>query len=469
MKPRVVIVGGGFGGLNAAKSLAGADVDLTLIDRTNHHLFQPLLYQVATAALSPAEIAVPIRSILKKQANVKVILGQVDAISKEHMTVEVRDQGLVSFDCLIVATGARHSYFGRNEWEQFAPGLKSIADSLQIREKILLSFERAEVADDPVKQKEYLTFVIVGGGPTGVEMAGAIAEIAQRGVPGEFRHIDTRQTRIILAQRNDRILPGFSPKLSREAKESLESLGVEVRLNCPVTNLSADGVQICEDWVCTPNIIWAAGNMASPLLMTLDVPLDRGGRVIVEPDLSIPGNPDIFVIGDAAHLEDETGDTLPALGAVAAQQGRYVGKIIRRNIPKGERANFHYRDYGMLATVGRAKAVARIWKIELSGLTAWLLWALVHIRYLIGFRNKIVVMVHWMWAYMSSQWAARLITNRSFGMTLFDCRFCRNGQLEEPGSSLSGEMKPKSIGCLVCHGTDCHECVNEMGVCVSCQ
>lgn len=416
MKPKVVIVGGGFGGLNAAKTLAGADVDLLLIDRTNHHLFQPLLYQIATAALSPAEIAVPIRTILKKQKNTRVIMGEVDAIHKEEMKVEVRNEGLIPFDYLIVATGSRHSYFGRrNEWEQFAPGLKSLADALEIREKILLSFERAEVEDDPARQAAYLTFVIVGGGPTGVEMAGSIAEVAFRDVSGEFRRADTRKTRIILVEKAERILPAYPPKLSRAALKSLEHLGVEVRLDCQVTDIAEHGVRLCEDWVKTPNVIWAAGNKASSLLGTLEVPLDNAGRVIVEPDLSIRGYPGIFVIGDAARLDDDNGLPLPGLAAVAAQQGRHVGEIIRRSTPKEKRPHFKYRDYGLMATIGRAKAVARIWKIELSGLPAWLLWSLVHIRYLIGFRNKLVVMVEWIWAYMRSSRAARLITNRSFG------------------------------------------------------
>lgn len=416
MKPKVVIVGGGFGGLNAAKTLAGADVDLLLIDRTNHHLFQPLLYQIATAALSPAEIAVPIRTILKKQKNTRVIMGEVDAIHKEEMKVEVRNEGLIPFDYLIVATGSRHSYFGRrNEWEQFAPGLKSLADALEIREKILLSFERAEVEDDPARQAAYLTFVIVGGGPTGVEMAGSIAEVAFRDVSGEFRRADTRKTRIILVEKAERILPAYPPKLSRAALKSLEDLGVEVRLDCQVTDIAEHGVRLCEDWVKTPNVIWAAGNKASSLLGTLEVPLDNAGRVIVEPDLSIRGYPGIFVIGDAARLDDDNGLPLPGLAAVAAQQGRHVGEIIRRSTPKEKMPHFKYRDYGLMATIGRAKAVARIWKIELSGLPAWLLWSLVHIRYLIGFRNKLVVMVEWIWAYMRSSRAARLITNRSFG------------------------------------------------------
>lgn len=416
MKPKVVIVGGGFGGLNAAKTLAGADVDLLLIDRTNHHLFQPLLYQIATAALSPAEIAVPIRTILKKQKNTRVIMGEVDAIHKEEMKVEVRNEGLIPFDYLIVATGSRHSYFGRrNEWEQFAPGLKSLADALEIREKILLSFERAEVEDDPARQAAYLTFVIVGGGPTGVEMAGSIAEVAFRDVSGEFRRADTRKTRIILVEKAERILPAYPPKLSRAALKSLEHLGVEVRLDCQVTDIAEHGVRLCEDWVKTPNVIWAAGNKASSLLGTLEVPLDNAGRVIVEPDLSIRGYPGIFVIGDAARLDDDNGLPLPGLAAVAAQQGRHVGEIIRRSTPKEKMPHFKYRDYGLMATIGRAKAVARIWKIELSGLPAWLLWSLVHIRYLIGFRNKLVVMVEWIWAYMRSSRAARLITNRSFG------------------------------------------------------
>lgn len=414
MKPKIVIIGGGFAGLNAAKSLAKKDVEIILIDKTNHHLFQPLLYQVATAALSPGEIAVPIRAILKRQKNVKVILREVGAISKTENKVYLKNKDSYAFDYLIIATGARHSYFGKNEWEKFAPGLKNITDALKIRERMLLSFERAEAEDDPQKQKAYLTFVIVGGGPTGVEMAGSIAEIAHQTMLGDFRNINTNQTRIVLVEGQKNVLSFFPSDLCEVAYKDLTQMGVEVRTNTQVTNITDAGVQIGEEWVWTPNIIWAAGNIASPLLKTLDVPLDKSGRAIVENDLSIAGFENIFVIGDAAHTNDGDGQPLPALASVAVQQGKHIGKIISQDLAQKPRTSFCYKDYGTMATIGRARAVAQIKSMKFSGFIAWFLWCFVHIMLLIGFRNKAVVMSEWMWSYITRQRAARLITDRSY-------------------------------------------------------
>ena len=408
---RVVIIGGGFGGLNAAKMLAKTAVDVILIDRTNHHLFQPLLYQVATGALSPGEIAEPIRAIFKRQKNVRVIMREVITIDNREQKVVLKNKETIDFDYLIVATGARHSYFGHDEWEKYAPGLKTVTDGLKIRERILLSFERAEVTQDAAKQNAYLTFVIVGAGPTGVEMAGAISEIAHKTILEDFRNINPTRTRVLLVEGCDCVLPSYSPILSQNALESLQGLGVEVRLHTRVSNITVDGVQVGEEWIYTPNVIWAAGNVASPLLKTLKVELDKAGRVMVEFDLSIPGYPNIFVIGDAAHCRYE-GEPLPGVAPVAIQQGKYVAQIIRRSLAGEKRTPFQYKDRVMMATIGRAKAVARVGRMESSGFLAWLAWGLVHIMFLIGFRNKVLVMTEWMWAYITYQRAARLITDR---------------------------------------------------------
>lgn len=412
LKPKVVIVGGGFGGLNAAKALAKTAVDVILIDRTNHHLFQPLLYQVATAALSPGEIAEPIRAIFKRQKNVLVIMIEVIAIDKQEQKVVLNNKETIDFDYLILAPGASHSYFGHYEWEKYAPGLKTVTDALKIRERILLSFERAEMTQDAAKRKAYLTFVVVGAGPTGVEMAGAITEIACKTLLEDFRNINPIETRVLLVEGCDRVLPSYSPKLSQHALESLQQLGVEVKLNTRVSNITTDGVQVGDEWIYTPNVIWAAGNVTSPLVKTLKVDLDKAGRVMVDPDLSIPGYPNIFVIGDAAHCHNESGP-LPGLAPVAIQQGKHVAQIIRCSLAGENRTPFQYKDRGMMATIGRAKAVALLGRMEYSGLLAWLAWCLVHIMFLISFRNKVLVMMEWMWAYITYQRAARLITDRT--------------------------------------------------------
>lgn len=409
---KVVILGGGFGGLNAAKTLGGTKFDVWLIDKTNHHLFQPLLYQVASASLSPADIAVPIREILSAYENITVLMGQVEKINKENKEIVLQNGDRISYEYLIVGLGARHSYFGREDWEQFAPGLKTLSDALTIRERILLSFEKAERCDSISEAKKYLNFVIIGGGPTGVEMAGAIAEIAYETMLKNFRRIDTTKTKIYLIEGSPHILPVYPEKLSQKAQGYLEHFGIHVITGKRVTNVTKEGVTIENLFIPSENMLWAAGNQASAVLKTLDVPLDRQGRVIVDPDLSIPNHPEIFVIGDAACAMDRKGKPLPPLAPVAVQQGRYVGHILRKRLPKAERPPFYYLDKGTMATIGKTKAIGMFGKIQFSGFIAWLAWCFVHILYLIGFRNRLSVLIRWLFSYFSSQRGARLI-NRS--------------------------------------------------------
>ncbi|HEY4255501.1 MAG TPA: NAD(P)/FAD-dependent oxidoreductase [Chlamydiales bacterium] len=409
---KVVILGGGFGGLNVAKTLGSTKFDVWLIDKTNHHLFQPLLYQVASASLSPADIAVPIREILSAHENVTVLMGQVEKIDKEKKEIVLQNGDRVSYEYLVVALGARHSYFGRDDWEEFAPGLKTLPDALRIRERILLSFEKAERCDSISEAKKYLNFVIIGGGPTGVEMAGAIAEIAYETMLKNFRRIDTTKTKIYLVEGSPHILPVYPEKLSQKAQSYLEHFGVQVITGKRVTNVTKEGVTIENLFIPSENMLWAAGNQASPILKTLDAPLDRQGRVLVDPDLSIPNHPEIFVIGDAACAMDRKGKPLPALAPVAVQQGRYVGQILRKRLPKEERPPFNYLDKGTMATIGKTKAIGMFGKIQFSGFIAWLAWCFVHILYLIGFRNRLSVLIRWLFSYFSSQRGARLI-NRS--------------------------------------------------------
>lgn len=411
-RKHVVIVGGGFGGINAAKKLKKADVDITLIDKTNHHLFQPLLYQVATAALSPGDIAVPIRAMLGKGKGMKVLLGNVTAVNREKQFVELENGRRVDFDYLILAPGAQYNYFGNQEWSEHAPGLKTIGDALQIRERILLSLEKAEQLEDPKLREPYLTYVIIGGGPTGVEMAGAIGEIAKRNMMRDYNTFSRNETRIFLVEAAPRILNGYPESLSEKAQNTLEEMGVRVLTNTPVTEIGENSVSFSEGTIETPNIIWAAGVAASPLLSSLDTRQDRTGRVHVEEDLSIPGSRNIFVIGDAAHKEDSEGNPLPALAPVAIQQGKYMGKMIAKEIKGGEREPFHYTDKGTMATIGRAKAVADIRGFTFSGFFAWILWSIVHIFFLIGFRNRFRVFVEWMWHYFTFKRGVRLITDR---------------------------------------------------------
>ncbi len=406
---KIVILGGGFGGLNAAKALGNSKFDVWLIDRTNHHLFQPLLYQVASAALSPGDIAVPIREILSPYPNITVLMGDVIAIDKEKKHVVLRNGDRLGFEHLIVSLGARHSYFGNDSWEEFAPGLKTLKDALQIRERILISFEKAERCDSISEAKKYLNFVIIGGGPTGVEMAGAIAEIANETLLKNFRRIDTTKTKIYLVEGSSHILPVYPENLSNKARLYLEHFGVNVITGKRVTNVTKEGVTIEEMMIPAENILWAAGNQASSVLKTLEVPLDRQGRASVDADLSLAGYPDIFIIGDSACALDKQGKPLPALAPVAVQQGRFVADILRKKLSKNQRPAFCYRDKGTMATIGKTKAIGMFGKVQFSGLLAWFAWCFVHVLYLIGFRNRMAVLSQWLFSYFSSQKGARLI------------------------------------------------------------
>lgn len=406
---KVVILGGGFGGLNAAKALGNSNVDVWLVDQTNHHLFQPLLYQVASAALSPGDIAVPIREILSGYENITVIMGEAVRIDKEKKVIEFRNGDRMGFDYLILAVGARHSYFGHPEWEVFAPGLKTLNDALKIRERILISFEKAERCDSISEAKKYLNFVIIGGGPTGVEMAGAIAEIAYETMLKNFRRIDVTKTKIYLIEGSSHILPVYPERLSEKAKQYLERMGVQVITSKRVTEVNSEGVMVENTFIPAHNILWAAGNQASPLLQTLDIPLDRQGRAIVEKDLSVPGSPNIFVIGDAAAAMDQKGKPLPGLAPVAVQQGRFVAMLLRKRVPKEDRPPFHYFDKGSMATIGKTKAICQFRKLQFSGFLAWLAWCFIHVLYLIGFRNRFAVLSEWLFSYFTSRRGARLI------------------------------------------------------------
>lgn len=408
--PRVVILGAGFGGLTAATGLRKAPLSITVIDRRNYHLFQPLLYQVATAALSPADIATPIRAILRHQKNTEVLLARVVDIDKDRREVVLDDRRL-PYDHLIVATGARHAYFGHDEWESFAPGLKKIDDATELRRRILLAFEQAEMAMDEATRHRLLTFVVIGGGPTGVEMAGAIAEVAKMALARDFRHIDPRQARTILIEAGPRILAAFPPKLSAKAERALRRLGVEVRTGAAVTGCDAEGVQLGAERILSTCIVWGAGVAASPAAKWLEAEHDRAGRVMVGPDLTLPGHPEIFVIGDTAHALGADGKPLPGVAPVAKQQGQHVAKTIHARLTgRPAPRPFRYRNLGNLATIGRKAAVADFGWLRVSGRLAWLLWGLVHIYFLIGFRNRVAVLLDWLWAYVTFQRGARLIT-----------------------------------------------------------
>jgi NADH dehydrogenase len=408
-KPHVVIVGGGFGGLEVARTLRDANVHITLIDRNNHHLFQPLLYQVATAGLSPADIAAPIRNILRKQEDAEVIMAEVTGVDKDRHRVLMGDRS-IEYDYLVLATGSRDGYFGHDEWEQYAPGLKSIPEATDIRRRILLAFEQAETAADDSQRHEQLTFVLVGGGPTGVEMSGAIAELAHKALAADFRHIDPRMARIILIEAGPRILPSFSEDLSHRSKKALERLGVEVREGQRVEAVDADGVTVAGERIACKNVIWAAGVQASPAGEWLGAETDRNGRVKVLDDCRIADHPEIFVIGDTATMQ-QNGKPLPGVAPVAIQQGHYVGRAIIRRLEREPGSGpFVYFDKGNLATVGRAFAVLEVGKIKMSGFLAWVAWLAIHIFFLIGFRNRAVVIIQWAWAYITYQRGARLIT-----------------------------------------------------------
>lgn len=412
---RVVIIGGGFGGISLAKTLAKAPVEVILIDQKNHHVFQPLLYQVATAVLSPADIAAPIRHILSKQKNAQVVLSKVTGIDLEAKKVSL-ESGEVSFDWLVLAAGATHSYFGHPEWETVAPGLKSLEDATVLRRKILLAFERAEYEPNEKTREADLTFAIVGGGPTGVELAGAIKEIAAKTIVKEFRNIDTRSARVILVEGMERILPQMQPASSEKAKQALEAMGVEVRTKTLVTQITEEGLTFGDQFLPVKNVFWAAGVQASGLGKFLNVPMERNGRVIVGPDLSIPDHPQVFVIGDMASAKSaDTGKPVPGVAQGALQMGKYLGKMIRRET-SGQaepRKPFSYFDKGTMATIGRSRAVAEVWKANFSGFFAWLLWSGLHVAYLITFRNRIAVMIAWIFQWFASDREVRLITGET--------------------------------------------------------
>ena len=406
---QVVIIGAGFGGLNAAKSLANqSEFSVTIIDKTNHHLFQPLLYQVATAALSPGDIAMPVREIFRNNKNIKTLMATVSAINRNDKVVILEDHQRISYDYLIVAPGSRHAYFGHPEWENFSPGLKTLDDALHIREMILTAFELAENETDKARIESLLTFVIIGAGPTGIEMAGAIAEIAHQSLKSHFRSIDPANARVILIEGGSQVLNSYPVKLADYAKATLEKKKVTILLNTRVTGVTNEGVRMEDGFIGTHNIIWAAGNQASPLLQSLDVPCDKQGRVVVQSDLSLAVDPNIFVVGDGACCF-ENGKPLPAIAAVAVQQGKYVANIIRKKIPAEKRPAFHYTDRGMMANIGKFDALVLSGPLQSSGLFAWLAWCFVHIYFLIGFRAKMIVFMHWVFYFFKGQRNVRLI------------------------------------------------------------
>ena len=408
-KPQVVIVGAGFGGLEAAKKLIDEPVRMTVIDRTNHHLFQPLLYQIATAALSPADIAAPIRGILGRGKNTEVILAEVKSVNVEARTVNIGERE-IKYDYLILATGARHSYFGHDEWEKLAPGLKSLEDAVEIRRRLLLAFEYAEKLTDEAAKKAAMTFVIIGGGPTGVEMAGAIAEIARFTLARDFKHIDPSSARVVLVEGDKRVLSAFPEDLSAKALEQLKELGVEVHTGIHATNLTEAGLQVGDEYIPCRVKIWAAGNVASFVGKTTGAEIDRAGRVIVNNDLTIPGHPEVQVIGDLANFSHDGGKPLPGVSPVAMQQGRHAARNILAMMEGESPEPFHYWDKGSMATIGRNRAVADVHWFHFSGLLAWLAWLFVHIIFLVGFRNRLAVLIQWAWAYVTFNKGARLIT-----------------------------------------------------------
>lgn len=410
--PHVVIIGGGFAGLAAARELSKAPVRITLVDRNNHHVFQPLLYQVATAGLAPSDITVPIRWRLRNQQNASVLLANVTSINPAARTVQLGvEPHELSYDFLIVASGARHGYFGHPEWEKAAPGLKSMEDAHEIRQRFLLAFERAEAATTDEERTAQLTFVVVGGGPTGVELAGAMSEIAHGKLHREFRHIDPRRARVILIEAGPRLLPSFPEDLGRKAQRMLERLGAEVQLGTPVSNVESEAVWVGEKKIPTRSIVWAAGNIASALGAQLDAPTDRAGRVKVASDLSVPAHPEIFVVGDLSYAERADGRPVPAVAPTANQMGAHAGKMILHTLNNRPRTSFKYFNKGDLATIGRSKAIAAFGKLHLSGTLTWFLWLFVHLLYLVGFRNRLSVLIQWGYAYLTSQRGVRLISD----------------------------------------------------------
>jgi NADH:ubiquinone reductase (H+-translocating) len=409
MAPHIVIIGGGFAGLYTARGLKHVDARITVVDRHNYHLFQPLLYQVATAALNPSDIAAPIRGILSRQKNITVVLGEAIGIDMHQKRVQLAD-GELTYDFLVVATGATHSYFGHGEWERHAPGLKTIDDALEIRRRVLLAFESAEHEPDKEKQAAWLTFVIVGAGPTGAELAGALSEIARQTMVRDFRNIHPESARVILIEGKDRVLPAYPPKLSEKARKQLQDLGVEVITGAAVTDVSDTEVRLGEQVIATRTVLWGAGVQASPLAESLGVPLDRAGRVLVEPDLTVPGHKDVFVLGDLAAVKQYDGSFVPGVAPAAIQEGQHTALNLERAVEGQPMRPFRYRDKGSLATIGRAAAVADFGKFTMSGFLAWMAWLLIHIFFLIGFRNRFLVITQWAWAYLTYQRGARLIT-----------------------------------------------------------
>jgi NADH:ubiquinone reductase (H+-translocating) len=406
--PHVVVVGSGFGGMAAARGLKRAPVQITIVDRSNHHLFQPLLYQVATAALSPADIAAPIRRVFRHQSNVRVMLADATDIEVDRKRLVLAD-GTVDYDILILAAGVTHAYFGHDTWSHYAPGLKNLKDALTIRQHVLMAFEIAERELDPDQQRAWLTFAIVGGGPTGVELAGTLAEVSRETLARDFRHVNTASARVILIEASPRVLGSYADELSDSARAQLEKLGVTVWTGMQVTSIDADGVCIGPERIHAKTVIWAAGVAGSPLVRSLGVPLDRAGRVLVESDLTIPGHDDIYVIGDLAHVEQE-GSLVPGVAPAAMQAGWHTANNVVRALRDQPRLPFRYHDKGMLATIGRGAAVAKIGPIKASGYFAWLLWLFIHIFFLIGFRNRLIVIIHWAWSYATFDRGARLIT-----------------------------------------------------------
>jgi NADH dehydrogenase len=415
MAKEVIVVGAGFGGLEAARTLARrSSVNVTVLDQRNHHLFQPLLYQVATAGLNPADIAVPVRAQFTRAPNVSVRLGRVDNVDLARKQVQLEGGVSLRWDFLILACGAQHSYFGHSEWEEFAPGLKTLEQATEIRRRILLAFESAENEPDPAAQRRLLTFVIVGGGPTGVELAGAIADISRTVLVRDFRRIDPASARVLLIEAGPRILPAFSEELSRRAADDLHALGVEVRTSSAVSGIDALGVNVGPERIEAKSVFWAAGVQASSLARSLGVELDRAGRVRVNPDLTIPGHPDAFVIGDMAHLEQQGYGLVPGLAPAAIQEGKRAARNILASIAGRPRTPFRYRDKGMMATIGKHRAIAQTGRFRLTGYLAWLAWLFIHILYLIGFRNRLAVFAQWVWSYLFSKRGARLITVRDW-------------------------------------------------------
>ncbi|MDF1743971.1 MAG: NAD(P)/FAD-dependent oxidoreductase, partial [Gimesia sp.] len=409
---QVLILGGGFAGLNAALELGGVQgMEITLVDRQNYHLFQPLLYQVAMAGLSPADIAMPIRSRLSRYQNTSVLLGEAQKIDLAGQKVKF-DFGELSYDYLVLACGANHSYFGHNEWEQYAPGLKTISQATEIRKRVLSAFESAERISNSDEQKKYMTFVIVGGGPTGVELAGAIGEMSRFNHSRDFRHINPSQTRVILVEAGPRILPMFSEQQSDRAARDLENLGVQIWTSSVVTNINEEGVELGEERISAATVLWAAGVEASELGKSGGMPVDNRGRVIVEPDLSLEGYPNVFVAGDQASFTHQTGEPLPGTAPVALQQGKYIGKTIRQELKGKPRSNYYFHDKGQMATIGRSRAIVEIGRFKIAGFIAWVVWLVVHIFYLTGFKNRILVVMQWAWSYLSFRRGARLIVDR---------------------------------------------------------